>query len=132
MFKYLVAAFSSIVLFMALPQISSAQSTVVFKVDMRGPMQDSTFVPAEHSVGIRGNQLPFSRTRIIKMRDEAPADSIYEATIRFPSIVNDKMLDYKFVIKKGSQTIEENSSRSVRLAKGKANLPVAGFNEYAS
>lgn len=112
-----------------LPVRAFAQSAVTFRVDMREPIKENNFVPSEDNVFIKGNQLPFSSTRMLELEDKAPKDSIYAASVQFSSIVNGKNLSYHFLIRRGSKKIDEQNNRSLVLSNEDIRLPVVGFNE---
>ena len=97
---------------------------------MRPQIKDSTFIPATHTIKLAGNQLLFSKTRKIKIRDLAPIDSIYTTTVHFPSIVNDEFLEYHFSIKSPNEkVIQEQKVRLLQLEK-KETIPPAFFGKF--
>lgn len=117
--------------FIAIPTITSAQTEATFRIDMRPQIKDSTFIPGEHTVELSGNQLPFSNIRTIEMNDTAPIDSIYTATIHFPSPTNDKVLKYNFLIKTTDEKITERRPRLLPLRRQKQTLPIVLFNSFS-
>lgn len=124
MFRFLFAI-SLVLTFMSK---ASAQTKITFNINLRPQIEDSTFNPDRDEVVLRGNRLPFSKTRTIRLRDKEPVDSVYSVAIDFPSMVNDKFLEYRFIIKSPDKDIEENQSRLIRLEGQNEIIPAALFN----
>ena len=121
----------TVLLLLLVPALALGQTKITFNIDMRPQIEDSTFIPAIHSIKLAGNQLPFSKTRKIKMRDRAPVDSIYSATVYFPSIVNDTFLEYNFLIKTpGGKVIQEQKVRLLQLEKQRESIPPSFFGKF--
>lgn len=108
----------------------SAQTRLTFRIDMRPQMKDRTFLPGRHAVEVAGNRLPFSKTHTVALRDRPPVDSIYVATVHFPSLSNGKVLQYRFLIRADNTAVAERRYRIQRLRQQKAVLPIVRFNSF--
>lgn len=106
----------------------NAQTTVVFNVDLRTVMNDSTFVPGEDDIHVKGNLYPLSPSMPVKMQDQAPIDSIYTVELRFPSQHDGKELNFNFEIAKKRRVIKEQVTRTLFLNGEKIELQTLGFN----
>lgn len=113
------------------PSVGWAQSKITFQVDMQDQITSGAFIPGSSTVAISGDQLPFSKTRRIKLKDTAPRDSIYTATVQFPSLTNGRELTYQYLIKKDYTPVKERNSRSYRITSENEVLPVVKFDEFA-
>lgn len=107
-----------------------AQSRLIFRIDMRPQMKDSTFVPENSTIELTGNRLPFSRTHTVQLHDRGRPDSIYTATVHFPSLTNGQVLQYRYFIRTPGGRIDERRPRVLRLNGQKKELPVTRFNSF--
>lgn len=117
-------------LFVIKPLNTSAQTTVTFRIDMRVQMKDSTFISGDHSIELKGNLIPFSDIHTISLHN-ASSDSIFATTVRFPSLVNEEILKYKYIIRTEDEIIKERRFRLLPLKGQEETLPIAGFNNFA-
>jgi len=115
-------------------QSSLAQSRVAFRIDMRQQMKDSVFVPSQHQIVIEGNELPFTQLNSFEMEELRQSDSVFVKEIRFPRRSQDKVLEYRYVIKRPQiDDIEESRFRLLNLSSD-INRPkilnIAYFNNF--
>lgn len=108
-----------------------AQATVVFNVDMRSVMKDSTFIPGQDHVQIKGNLYPLGLRVPTKLKDTPPMDSVYTVEIRFPRQHSNKSLNFNFEIVKPKSVISEQGPRTLILNDEKIDLQPLGFNSFA-
>lgn len=108
-----------------------AQSEITFKVNLTPQLEDSIFVPDRDKIYLEGNLFPLKNSRKINLKDPAPADSIYEATVNFPPSANDKQLNYNFVIVTPEKEITEQRPRQIRITSDDRELDALYFNSFA-
>lgn len=96
---YFKTLINSILLFL-LAQSVMAQANITFQIDLKNQMEDSVFVPSEHSIVLTGNQRPFTQLSEYELKDEEPIDSVYTKQVRFPSSVMGNTLKYNYKIKR--------------------------------
>lgn len=106
----------------------NAQTTIVFNVDLSAVMNDSTFIPGEDEIQIKGDLYPLTPSMPVKMQDEAPIDSIYTVELRFPSQYDGKKLNFNFEIAKKRRIIKEQVTRTLFLNGEKIELQTLGFD----
>ena len=122
----------AILLLFSIPLISvNAQTTVVFNVDMRAAIQDSTFIPDQDYVQIKGTLYPLGLRSGTRMRDEAPIDSVYSVEVRFSRQHSNKRLSFNFEIVKPNNKLSEQGPRSILLNDENINIQPLGFNSFA-
>ena len=85
--------------FIALSTTSFAQTKVTFNLNLKPMLLDSTFIPGQEFLEIKGDFSPFTRTTRFQMTDEAPLDSVYSVTLDFPRRYNGQTLTYNYVIR---------------------------------
>ncbi len=89
-----------IFVFLIAPAVSAiAQTKVTFNINLKPMLLDSTFIPGQEFLEVKGDLRPFTRTTSFQMTDEAPIDSVYSVTIEFPRRYNGQILTYNYVIK---------------------------------
>ena len=114
------------------PHVGAAQTTVVFRVDLRPQLKDSLFVPGRGDrVELAADYYPLGRDRNRPMADTEPADSIYTAEVTFRRRLDGQTLTYNFVLKTANGTLTEQKKRLVPLNGGKIILDPIRFNAYA-
>lgn len=106
----------------------NAQTTVVFNVDLRAVMNDSTFIPGEDDIQVKGNLYPLTPSMPVKMQDQAPVDSIYTVELRFPPQHDGKKLNFNFEIAKKRRVLKEQVTRTLFLNGEKIELQTLGFD----
>ncbi len=85
--------------FIAFSVTAFAQTKVTFNINLKPMLLDSTFIPGQEFLEVKGDLRPFTRTTTFQMTDETPIDSVYSVTIEFPSRYNGQILTYNYVIK---------------------------------
>tara|TARA_R110001599_G_C11828144_1_gene617998 strand:- start:29 stop:418 length:390 start_codon:yes stop_codon:yes gene_type:complete len=85
--------------FIALSAATSAQTKITFNINLKPMLLDSTFIPGQEFLEVKGDLRPFTRTTNFQMTDETPIDSVYSVTLEFPSRYNGQILTYNYVIK---------------------------------
>lgn len=121
-----------LILFLGILSIDTeAQSRVLFRVDMRPQIIDSTFIPTQHRLEIIGNQPPLTRNNRIQLKDVPPADSIFVAEIRFSSLFVGEYFKYNFSITREHAREIEDQPRLMLLRKGTIQLDLTHYNSFA-
>ncbi|TYP95659.1 hypothetical protein LX73_0974 [Fodinibius salinus] len=110
---------------------SSAQSEITFKVNLTPQLEDSIYVPGRDRIYVKGNVFPLKGNKKVYLKDPAPADSIYEATVDFPSSANGEKLKYNYFIFTPQKKMKEDTPRFIRLKKGERELDALYFNSFA-
>lgn len=129
----------SVVLFLAMTVIhftgivphATAQNSVTFQVNLKPQLEDSVFIPDRDRIYLTGDIFPLSERRKVYLTDEAPIDSVYEATVRFTSSAVGETLNYNFFISLPDEVLEEQMSRQTKLESGKRELDALYFNSFA-
>lgn len=113
-------------------QQASAQSEITFNVNLKPMLEDSSFVPGQHTLLIKGNRAPLNFRTGMRMEDKAPADSIYSVTITFSRTITGRDLEYGFFIRQpnGRETAED-IPRTFNLPGRKVDLDALYFNSFA-
>ena len=127
--KKIILSLAALICFATYAQ---AQTKVTFQIDMKYALQNGLFNQYTQAVMLKGDKSPLGNGVLqhIKLEDTAPIDSIYSAVVEFPSIYNDKMLEYNFVIKKLLSSEQEDRVRQITLNGGEMELPAINFNSY--
>jgi hypothetical protein len=110
-----------------------AQSEITFKVNLSPQLEDSSFIPGEDQIYLKGNQYPLGNNKKIYLKDVSPIDSVYEATVTFPPSAKGKQLNYNFYIQKPQKTdpITESMQRSLNIRSEDQELGAIYFDSFA-
>ncbi|WP_138430332.1 hypothetical protein [Fodinibius saliphilus] len=108
-----------------------AQTEVTFKVNLKPQLEDSIYIPGRDRVYLKGNTFPLSKTKNVYLKDVAPIDSIYEATVDFPSRSNGEVVKYNYYIYTPDNLMQEQRPRSIRLRGKEIELDAIYFNAFA-
>tara|TARA_R110002072_G_scaffold34524_2_gene103205 strand:- start:29153 stop:29524 length:372 start_codon:yes stop_codon:yes gene_type:complete len=112
--------------------LSKAQTTVTFNVDMKYALQNNIFDELTNDIFLKGDISPLGESvgQYLELTDTAPVDSIYSVVVTFPSIYNDDLLSYNFVIKRVLTTEHEERTRELTLSGEAEDLPAIKFNSF--
>lgn len=110
---------------------AKAQGEITFKVNLTAPLEDSTFIPGRDQIFLRGNVYPLTNTNKINLEDLSPADSIYEATVDFPSASTGQKLEYTFIIETPKEQFKEQRPRYILIRSRDQELDALHFNSFA-
>lgn len=116
---------------MVVNEKSMAQSKVTFKVNLIPQLKDSVFVPGRDQIYLTGNVYPLINSQKIYLEDVAPADSIFEATVKFPYRTRGERLQYRFIIKTPEKEIKEHRLRNIQIQSTDIELDALYFNSFA-
>jgi hypothetical protein len=114
----------------AVPALANAQD-VTFKVNLQPQLKDSIFVPGRDQIYLKGNIFPLSSINKVFMKDLAPIDSVYEATVNFSSSKAGERLKYNFFIDSPKKLRKEQMPRYIRLTRRDRQLDALYFNAFA-
>lgn len=112
----------------ATTNVGLAQSEVTFKVNLKPQLEDSVFIPGRDQIYLQGNVYPLSSGQ---KTDHAPADSVYEVSVRFPSRVVGQQLSYNFFIDTPQNTKEEQMPRNLQIRSRDQELDALYFDSFA-
>lgn len=118
-------------LFIAFGQTAKGQVSVTFKVNLQPQLKDSIYVPGRDQAYLKGNIFPLTNTKKVYLRDTAPTDSVYEATVDFPSSAAGKKLQFSYFIQTPDKILKEQMPRYIELRKGKRELDALYFDTFA-
>jgi len=110
---------------------SYGQAKITFKVNLTPQLEDSVFIPDRDQIYLKGNVFPLSSSQKVYMKDTAPVDSVYEATVNFPSSASGKRLNYNFYIRTPDQTMTEQMQRQLGIGSKDVELNSTYFNRFA-
>lgn len=112
--------------------LSKAQTTVTFNVDMKYALQNNLFNDLTNDMFLKGDISPLGESagQYLELIDTAPIDSIYSVVATFPSIYNNDLLSYNFVIKRVLTTEHEERTRELTLSGEAEDLPAIKFNSF--
>jgi hypothetical protein len=123
---------STLILFILFSFINLQAQTVIFNVNLKPNLEDSSFVPSQDKLQIIGNFYPLGPNRSIQLIDEAPIDSIYSAEIRFNSRYRGETLEYNYqIVDMDGNKNTENMVRKITIRAGETELPALYFNAFA-
>ena len=120
-----------LILVTAITLDSFGQTKVTFKVDLSPQLEDSVFIPERDQIYLKGDVFPLSTSQKIYLKDTAPADSVYETTVNFPSTASGKRLNYNFYIRTPDQTMSEQMQRQLGIDSKDMELNALYFNSFA-
>ncbi|MGD8749352.1 MAG: hypothetical protein PVI44_12890 [Balneolaceae bacterium] len=82
---------------------------------------------------LKGNIFPLSNRKEVYLKNKAPIDSVYEATVSFPATANNEELEYNFFIYKSdkNEVQKEQMSRHLKLRQGDRDLDALYFDSFA-
>ncbi len=110
---------------------SYGQSKITFKINLTPQLEDSVFIPDRDKIYLKGDVFPLSSSQKVYMKDTAPVDSVYEATVNFPSSAKGKRLNYNFYIRTPDQTMTERMKRQLGIREKDIELNATYFNSFA-
>lgn len=110
---------------------AAAQSSVTFKVNLKPQLEDSVFIPDRDRIYVKGDIFPLTGSRKIYLKDEAPADSVYETTVNFSASATGRELNYTFFIALPDEVLEEQMARRVKIEAEEKELDALYFNSFA-
>lgn len=110
-----------------------AQSEITFKVNLSSQLEDSTYIPGQDKIYLKGNQYPLGNNKKIYLKDVSPVDSVYEATVTFPPSAKGAQLNYNFFIQKPQKAkpMTESMQRSLNIQSEDQELGTIYFNSFA-
>lgn len=109
----------------------NAQTTVIFNLNLKPQLEDSSFVPGSDILEVTGNLYPFGFNKNFRLEDAAPIDSIYTVEVSFTGAENNKTLEYNFLIRTDTEEIKESRPRVLELNSGTIALDALYFNAFA-
>ncbi|MEL7834052.1 hypothetical protein [Fodinibius sp. Rm-B-1B1-1] len=118
-------------LFILITVDAKAQNKVTFQVNLEPQLKDSIFVPKRDKIYVKGNIFPLTNSRKVYLEDKAPTDSVFEATVNFPSSAIGQTLQFNYIIATPSKKITEQMSRQIQLQSGDRELDALYFNSFA-
>lgn len=127
---FLIICIISIFVF-GLTMHCNAQTTVIFNLNLKPQLEDSSFIPDRDILEVTGNLYPFGYNKNIKLEDLAPVDSIYTVEVNFSGAENNKTLEYNFLIRTEREEFKENRPRVLELHNGTIALDALYFNAFA-
>lgn len=110
---------------------SFGQTKVTFKVDLSPQLEDSIFIPDRDQIYLKGDVFPLSASRKVYLKDTAPVDSIYQATVNFPPSASGKRLNYNFYIRTPDKTMSERMQRQIGIGSKDLEPNTFYFNMFA-
>ncbi len=110
---------------------AKAQGEITFKVNLTAPLKDSTFIPGRDQIYLKGKVYSLTNTNKIYLEDISPADSIYEATVDFPSSSTGRKLEYTFIIETPQEQFKEQRPRYILIRSRDQELDALHFNSFA-
>ena len=131
MFTFVKHTLLGLLIVVAATNVGLAQSEVTFKVNLTPQLEDSVFIPGRDQIYLQGNVYPLSNRQKTYLKDHAPADSVYEVSVRFPSRVIGQQLSYNFFIETPQNTKEEQMPRNLQLRSRDQELDALYFNSFA-
>jgi len=131
MYNYVKYLLWGLLIALATTNVGLAQSEVTFKVNLKPQLEDSVFIPGRDQIYLQGNVYPLSNRQKTYLKDHAPADSVYEVSVRFPSRVIGQQLSYNFFIQTPQNTKEEQMPRNLQLRSRDQELDALYFNSFA-
>lgn len=110
---------------------AKAQGEITFKVNLTPQLEDSTFLPGQDKIYLQGNVYPLTNPKKIYLENTSPEDSIYEATVDFPSSSTGQKLEYTFTIETPQEQINEQRPRYILIRSKDQELDALHFNSFA-
>lgn len=109
----------------------SAQTKVTFNVNMKPMLEDSTFIPGQDILRVKGDLQPFTRVTTFQLSDEQPIDSVYSVTVNFPRRYTDQTLTFNYFIQTLNRgTLQESLPRYIELKGMDVNHPPYVFDTF--
>lgn len=130
MFKNRILTLALLAFILAFAELSYAQSTVTFQVNLKPQLEDSVFIPGRDVVKLTGNTYPLSG-RGISLKDNAPKDSIYTVEVKFPGSADGKKVSYNYELNANERVIKESMPRLIQLRQGEFTLDALYFDTFA-
>jgi len=115
---------------LALSEVFAQEASVTFQVNLQPELEDSTFVPGRDFIEITGNVFPFNKSGN-RLKDGAPADSVYSITLNFDRFSVNKTFAYNFVMNINGQPRKESMPRQVTVQQGEHELDALYFDAFA-
>lgn len=110
---------------------ASAQTKITFNVDMKPMLEDSSFIPGQDILRVKGDLQPFTRVTTFQLNDEQPIDSVYSVTINFPRRYTDQTLTFNYFIQTLNRgTLQESLPRYIELKGMEISHPPYVFNTF--